>query len=314
LVPVFGAESHPFWQIDGTRGGRAVGIELDQHSGHVRVWCSLRLISDRFDILGGTADGTAFQLSEELMILSPTDPSAMWQLLPELARKEILDVLDPAWPSFSVASGRATLRRTALLPELDAVARIVHYLDRLLAIAAVLEQHWDPPPPPPPPPSLDHRDVAARAVGALDRMLARFHTEVIAAFPAADPLTESQAVVGRVVLLPPRAPSQWVMDFDIRVLHAGDVEQGWYFARANRPGFARVLRAAARYERATGSTLGDTPYRMIARITGPVIFPLDDRMNYGLAIDILGAAIGDRVFIDASTVVGDESLFEGEAS
>ena len=327
------------WHIAGTRGGRRVRIELNHMHGIFGVGCEIRTLGlESFDLRDEKnffASGDV-HVAERLKADSRWDAPALWHLLPDITRRAIIQLLDPESSSLSLRKGdvSALLGPLGLLRRPEAVPTILRDLDRLLAIAPVLEQCWDvdprtvgaspgggrppgrPAPPPPPPPAVEPRDpavIAARAAGAIERMLLRFQHERIEPFPTVDPLSERDSVKDRVVLLPPQAPSQWVPDLGHKVLHAGDVQRGWYFARSHLPGFARVLRAAARYERATRTRLHDTPYQVIARITGdPAMTVVGGKSHFGIEIDLLGAAIGDRVFIDATNVVGDESPFAGE--
>lgn len=327
------------WQIAGTRGGRRVRIELNHMHGIFGLACEIGTLGlESFDLRDDKnffAIGGVY-VSERLKADAMWDAPALWQLLPDLTRRAIIQLLAPESSALSLRQGEvsALLGPLGLLRQPDATPTILRDLDRLLAIAPVLEQYWDidprtvggglyggrppapPEPPPPPPPRIQPRDpdaIAARAAGAIERMLFRFQKERIEPFPTVDPLSQRDSVKDRVVLLPPQAPSRWVSDFGYKVLQAGDVERGWYFARSKLPGFARVLRAAERYERATNTELGDTPYQVVARITGdPSLIVVDGQAHFGIEIDVLGAAIGDRVFIDGTNVVDDESPFDGE--
>ncbi len=327
------------WQIAGTRGGRHVRIDLNHMHGIFGVMCEIRAIGlESFQLRDDKnffALGNVY-VADRLKADSMWDAPALWSLLPDITRRAIIQLLAPESSSFSLRKGKvsALLGPFGLLRQSEAVPTILRDLDRLLTIAPVLEQYWDveprtvgggrfggrPPepaaPPPPPPPKVEPRDpaaVAARAVGSIDRMLFRFQKQRLEPFPTVNPMSERDSVKDRVVLLPPQAPSQWVPDLGHKVLYAGDVQRGWYFARSHLPGFARVLRAAERYERATRTLLHDTAYQVVARITGgPALTVVDGKAHFGIEIDLLGAAIGDRVFIDATNLVGDESPFDGE--
>ena len=134
-------------------------------------------------------------------------------------------------------------------------------------------------------------------------------------FPTIDPMRgDLEAITGRVVLLPPVAPSAWVKDLGYKVVVAGDETVGWYFVPTKDPGLERVLRAASRYERATGTALGDAAYALIARITGkPRLAVVGGKGVVGLDLMALGALIGDRLFVDATVVVDGEARVAGEA-
>jgi hypothetical protein len=330
---------HITWHIAGTRGGRRVRIDLNHMHGIFGLACEIRSIGlESFQLRDDKNffARSGVHVSERLKADSMWDAPAIWQLLPDLTRRAIIQLLAPESSSLSLSKGEvsALLGPLGLLRQPDATQTVLRDLDRLLALVPVLEEYWDveprtvggglrggrppapPAPPSPPPPKVEPRDaaaVASRAVDAIDRMLFRFQRELIEPFPTVNPMSERESVKGRVVLLPSQAPSQWVSDLGYKVLYAGDVQRGWYFARSKLPGFARVLRAAERYERATRTRLDDTPYRVVARITGnPSLVVVDGKAHFGIEVDLLGAAIGDRVFIDATNLVGDESPFDGE--
>ncbi|MCA9679514.1 MAG: hypothetical protein KC464_31070, partial [Myxococcales bacterium] len=162
----------------------------------------------------------------------------------------------------------------------------------------------------------DPAAIAAAAPGAHAALIAAHTPAVMEPFPTIDPMRgDLEAITGRVVLLPPVAPSTWVKDIGYQVVAAGDATVGWYFVPTKDPGLDRVLRAASRYERATGTSLGDASYALIARITGkPRMAVVGGKGVVGLDLATLGALIGDRLFVDATVVVDGESRFAGESS
>jgi hypothetical protein len=135
------------WQIAGTRGGRRVRIELNHMHGIFGLACeigaigleSFELRDDRnFFAVGGV------YVSERLKADSMWDAPALWQLLPDLTRRAIIQLLDPESSALSLRQGEvsALLGPLGLLRQPDATPTILRDLDRLLAIVPVLEQYW----------------------------------------------------------------------------------------------------------------------------------------------------------------------------
>lgn len=344
LAPVVGGtlgevtDDRVSYPLAGTRGGRAVRVTLNELHGIFGVGCAVRqlavgrvTIHQEDSIFAGDAPYVA----PALRMRARTDEPALWALLPEPTRATLASMLAPASSSLSLDEAELSmlLGPAGLLARPDADAAILEALDRLLASAAAIEAAWDVEPgtvgsgrstyvaparrdePPPPRPVTGHDPAALRALArpAHDTMLARFAAELVPAFPAANAMREGMTMKGKVVALPPRAPSQWGEDWLKRTITAGEAEHRWYFLREDEPGFARALRAAERYERATGTKLGDAPYEVIARFTGePMIVVVGGKAEIGHKLALLGALVGDQVFVDATRIVGDDSPFEGE--
>ncbi len=327
------------WQIRGTRNGRNVRVELNEMHGVFEVACAVKelpigyvRIHEESSIFAGDTP----YIVERLKISVRGDEVALWGLLPDMTRMTLVDMLGSPSSSLSLDTKELAmmLGPLAILRDANAADVIVQQLDRMLALAAVIEDYWNvdptmvgtgrsthvPKPRPEPPRRLvlvearDAHDIAARALPARDAMLARLAADRIEPFPAANPLHDRARVKGRVVVLPAVAPNAWVSDSIHKVIVAGDTERGWYFASTNDAGFQRVQRAVERYERATGTKLGDAPYEVIGEITGnPSMVVVAARSaQIGLEIAVLGMLIGDRVFVDAATLEGSDSLFAGE--
>lgn len=343
LEPVLGgtlagpAEDRITWHIEGTRGGRAVQVELNEMHGIFGIACtiaelpvdSLRIEQEQSIFAGDTP-----YVAPTLKMSTSWDAKPLWELLPDTTRHLIVDMLEPASSSMTVRNEKLSmlLGPLALLRKPEAHDVIVRQLDRLLAIAAAIETSWnvDPRlvgagrsthvpklrPQPPPPLAVEPRDattISRLARPARDAMLERFAAERIEPFPAVSAMAGRDRVIGKVVLLPPQPPSAWVSDFAHKTIAVGEVEHGWYFVRADDPGFASVLRAVERYERATGSTLGDEPYEVIGRITGsPMMVVAAGKAQVGHKLELLGTLVGSRVFIDATQRSGTDSPFAGE--
>lgn len=328
------------WKIEGTRAGRAARVELDHMHGVFGIACEiadspvalLRIIDDRSIF----AVGDSPYITDKLKVHTRWDEKALWELLPDTTRHTLVDMLGSPSASFTLDKHEVSmlLGPLGMMREPDAADVIMRQLDRLIAIAPVLEDYWNVDPrtigagrsthvprpraapktqPPEPVVLREAADVAACALPARDALLARVAAERIEPFPAADPIRDGGDVKGRVVVLPPVPRSRWVKDFLKDTIVGGDAERGWYFARADDPGFARVLRAVERYERATRTRLDDAPYEIVARITGdPMMVVVDKQARTGHKLAVLGAMVGDRVFVDATAVDGDESRFAGE--
>jgi hypothetical protein len=157
--------------------------------------------------------------------------------------------------------------------------------------------------------------LAARGLRARDEMMARYADAILEPFPMVNP-RESLSVKDRVVVLPPVPPSRWHDWIGRKMLAAGnEFLGGWYFAHEDNSGLARVIRAVRRYEKATWTSLGDPPYAIIARLTGDSsVCHIGGVIILGLTVDILGALVGDRVFVDATHVIDGESPFIGEST
>jgi hypothetical protein len=347
LAPVLGGTLEPkvpgavHRAIAGTRGDRRVRVELNELHGIHLVACALRELPLRsYELHDADSmfarNGVA--VTERLKARTSYDAVALWALLPADTRGAIADLLAPAASSLTVSRGEisALLGPVGLVRAPDAAERVLASLDRLIPIAAVIEERWDvdpeivgrgfcaglpapapaavPPPPPPPVVRCDPDAVARAATRARAALEAVHAGAIIEPFPAIDPMTgDLAAIAGKVVRLPPTPPSHWAKDVGYRVVVAGDADRGWYFAPTKEPGLKRVLAATERYERATGVSLADEPYELVARVTGkPRLVVVDGKGRFGLDVATLGAQIGDRLFVDATAVANGEARFAGE--
>ncbi|MBA3463705.1 MAG: hypothetical protein H0T46_27360 [Deltaproteobacteria bacterium] len=343
LEPVLGgelagpAEDQITWHIDGTRGGRTVQVELNEMHGIFGIACNveeLPIETLRIEEEQSIFSGDTPYIAPKLKMSTPWDAKPLWERLPDTTRHMIVEMMESPSSSMAVRNGRLSmlLGSVGLLRQADAHVVIVRQLDRLLAIAPAIETSWNvdprfvgagrsthvpkPQPQPVAPLAVETRDattISQRAQPARDAMLERFAAERIETFPAASAMSERDRVIGKVVLLPPQPPSAWVSDFTHKTIAVGEAEHRWYFARADEPGFTRVLRAVERYERATGTKVDDEPYEVIGRITGePMMVVAAGKAQVGHKLEMLGALVGSRVFIDATQREGADSLFAGE--
>lgn len=334
-------EDHITWAMTGTRGGRAVKIKLNHMHGIYGVECELRelplrsiRIMEENHVFAGSRDP---HITKQLKVSTIWDGGAFWQLLPEPTRRAIEELLAPPSSSLYLQQGAIStlLGPGGLLRSPEAMATILRSLDQLLEIAPILEAHWDvepekvgggmgggrlpepPEPPKPPPPRVEPRDpamIASLAIPARDAMLARVAENRIEPFPAGNPMIDTPRVAGRTVVLPPLLRSSWVSDWTYPTMAFGGEGRGWYFARSDAEGFARLLRAVERYEKATGTKGVDYAYEVIGRISEMPMLVVAGASGaqFGFGLEILGAYLVDHVFIDATQVVDGESHFEGE--
>lgn len=343
LEPVLGgklagpASDQITWHIEGTRGGRTVQVDLNEMHGIFKIACTVDEVpieTVRIEEEQSIFAGDTPYIAPKLKMSTRWDAKPLWLLLPDTTRHTIVDMLAPPSSSMTLRGPKLSmlLGPVALLRQADAHDVIVRQLDRLLAVAPAIETYWNidpklvgagqsthvpkPPPQPPAPLPVEARDattISGRARPARDAMLERFAGERVETFPAVSAMRERDRVVGKVVVLPPQSPSAWVSDFAHKAIAVGEAEHCWYFVRTDDPGFARVLRAVERYERATGTAVGDEPYEVIARFAGePMMVVAAGKAQVGHKLELLGALVGNRVFIDATQVVGDDSLFAGE--
>jgi hypothetical protein len=360
--PVTSRYHVPWRYIDGKRADRAVRVSLNERHGHFEVVvriaelpvspCESRTAEIRLE-----CEPSVFLLDDpyvapNLKMGTRWDALPLWSLLPEATRSTIDEMLMPPGSSMILDGNQLAMEimRFELLHQADADAGVIRELDRLLAIARVIEECWkvDPllvgagrsthirsvpasapvsaantpprrrPQPPEPPPRpvkpCDPVTISTLARPARDAMLQRFASERIESFPAKNAMTDYMWIKDKVVLLPARRPSTWITGrFGDTLIALGDEPNCWYFMSADDPGFSRVLRAAKRYELATGRVLGDEPYEVIAQLTGkPASARVAGNLEVGHKLAMLGALIGDHVFVDATEIVGHHSLFAGE--
>ena len=325
------------WRVAGRRGERDVVVTLNHLHGIYGLECAVRELGvGRVDLRD---DRSIFATSRQPHVAgrikaeTAWDAAGLWQLLPGPTRAAITSLLDGESSALSLrpATLDALLGPAGVLRRPDAVDVIVRDLDRLLAIAQAMEAAWDvdpaargvgrrvwaPEPAPPPPPPVAPRDaavIASLARPARDALVARHAADTIALFPAADPLRGRLTVEARVVVLPPVPPSRWVPDGGLhRVAAVGSVDDGWYFPRTDGDGFARALAAVERYQRATSSTVGDAPWELVGQLTGaPKLVVVEGSARFGLDVAVLGALIGELLFVDTTRIVDGISPYTGE--
>ncbi len=157
-------------------------------------------------------------------------------------------------------------------------------------------------------------EVAEKATRARAAFLERFKKEMIAAFPTIDPIrVDYRGRVGKIVELEPIRNRDWISEATHNYL-VKTGEGGGYIVDCESPAAQRMFLAARRYERLVKPNL--TPeYSIIGRIqSDPRMLVIGGRVLKGLQLEILGASVGDKMFVDLTRTNGKESLFEGEES
>jgi hypothetical protein len=127
-------------------------------------------------------------------------------------------------------------------------------------------------------------------------------TDKIEPFPAIDPVTgDKKKVVGKALILPKLTNKNFLMVAGKCYMAAGERKTGYYFIDCLSPGAQRMLSAAERYKRLVTPTLATT-YEMVARISDKahmIVVP-DGKPVGGMLLDIIGATVGDKMFVDTS--------------
>jgi hypothetical protein len=171
-----------------------------------------------------------------------------------------------------------------------------------------------------PPDALDFRQVEAErvaqvarvAAGAWKACLAAHDGEVLHEIPTVDPLRgDSSLVSGKLVMLPPIPPTQWVVSVDRNFLWS-EQNRTWFFLLADAPGMRRVFLAQQRYKRLVTPRIRDT-YALVGRVLpDPRMVVMNGRGVAGFEVEPLAVLVDTSMFVDLSVVSNDESPFAGE--
>lgn len=155
--------------------------------------------------------------------------------------------------------------------------------------------------------------VAKSATAAREAFLAVRKQDIVEPFPATDPIDgDIEKVRGKIVILAKMTNRDWISEGGHGYLVAGDRKRGFYFVDSMSPAFGRVLTAARRYHELVSPKLGET-YALVARITGePSLRYLGDIAVPGLDLEVIGATVGDGMFVDLTVVEDGESPFAGQ--
>ncbi|MBI2900693.1 MAG: hypothetical protein HYY17_10955 [Planctomycetes bacterium] len=156
-------------------------------------------------------------------------------------------------------------------------------------------------------------EIATAGRKAREEFLRAGAAQRIEPFPAIDPIRgDREKVAGKVVLLPPIPPRDWVMDGPKAYLFSGDRDRGFYFVDTRDPGIARVFEACYRYKKRVTPRLDET-YTIVGRIRAePKMLVIQNKAQTGLAVEVLAAAVGEAMFVDATVIKDKISAFAGE--
>jgi hypothetical protein len=156
-------------------------------------------------------------------------------------------------------------------------------------------------------------EIKAAAGTAREAFLAARKKDVIEPFPAVDPIDgDVEKVKGKIVVLPAMTNRDWISEGGHGYLVAGDRQRGYYFVDSRAPAFVRVLLAEYRYKEQVSPTLGNT-YALIGRVTGaPSLRYLGDFAVSGLEVEVIGATVGDAMFVDVASGDEKEARFAGQ--
>jgi hypothetical protein len=157
-------------------------------------------------------------------------------------------------------------------------------------------------------------EITKAAGTAREAFLEARRKEIIEPFPAVDPIEgDIEKVKGKIVVLPKMGNRDWISEGGHGYLVAGDRSRGYYFVDSRAPAMVRVFTAAYRYQELVSPKLDET-YALVVRITGdPSLRYLGDFAVTGLDVEVIGATVGDAMFVDV-TVVDEkkESRFAGQ--
>jgi hypothetical protein len=156
------------------------------------------------------------------------------------------------------------------------------------------------------------RRVADAGAAAWQAFLDASTAETVPAFPAPDPFREDLSpVVGKLVVLPPVGPGDWLVNVGTTYLAATD-RSSWYFVAAQSPAMRRVFDAQYRYQRLVSPDL-DERVALVGRILpGPRMMVANERTVAGLEVEPLAALMGQTLFVDPSVLRDGTSPFAGE--
>ncbi|HKX39421.1 MAG TPA: hypothetical protein VJN20_12255 [Burkholderiales bacterium] len=153
--------------------------------------------------------------------------------------------------------------------------------------------------------------VAAAAAAAWQDFRDQRAAEIIPAFPSVNPLRDDcSKLAGKLVVLPPIAPRDWLVSIDATFLSA--VQDGyWYFAPLASPAMRRLYGALNRYRRFVSPDIREE-IALVGRILPePRMMAARGRTAAGLEVEPLAALVGGAMFVDLTA--GDEPPFAGEA-
>jgi hypothetical protein len=261
--------------------------------------------------------------------MGPTGPDALatdgfdgpWSSWYEKRVFDWESVLDGGW------QGRLNTRRT-LADHLEHGAR-VEFLGRTYpgAFADIVRADWDavrsslegtrytlsPD-------ALDFRQIEEERTAQVTRIaadawaafLAAHDGKVLHEIPSIDPLRDDRsAVSGKLVVLPPIPPAQWVVSVDRSFLWS-EQNRTWIFVPADAPGMRRAFLAQQRYKRLVTPRIRDT-YAVVGRVLpDPRMVVMGGAGVAGFEVEPIALLADNAMFVDLSVVREGESPFAGE--
>jgi hypothetical protein len=171
-----------------------------------------------------------------------------------------------------------------------------------------------------PPEALDFRQleeerakqVASAAAVGWKGFLAQRAADLVGASVSIDPIRGDRSQVsGKLVALPPIAPSQWVVSINRNFL-SSEQNGVWYFVPTDSPGMQRSFVALQRYKRYVSPKIRDE-FAVIGRILpDPRMMIVRGRGVAGFELEPIGVLAGNAMFVDLTVVRDDVSPFAGE--
>lgn len=170
------------------------------------------------------------------------------------------------------------------------------------------------------PGALDYREledervkqISAAANASWQKYVADHAADIIPAFPSVDPFREDRShLVGKLVVLPPIGPRDWLVSIDVNYLSSHQ-DGYWYFAAAASLPMRRVFDAMYRYARFVSPNIRET-IAVIGRILpDPLMLAANGRTAAGLQIEPVAALMDEAMFVDLGVDQNGESPFAGE--
>jgi hypothetical protein len=161
----------------------------------------------------------------------------------------------------------------------------------------------------------EERVQCATALGqkAWDDFLARNGPQTVPAFPAIHPVRDDPSqLAGKLIVLPPIRPSNWLSQAGKTFFAFGSSSDGWYFADAESPASQAMLLALERYRRLVTPNV-DESYTIVARILPAVDLRVVSGVGYyGLQVEIAAALVGGAMFVDVTKRQDTHAAFAGE--
>jgi hypothetical protein len=154
------------------------------------------------------------------------------------------------------------------------------------------------------------KQVAAAAGAAWNAFREKRAAEIIPAFPSVNPFRDDcSRLAGKLVVLPPIGPREWLVSIDATFLAASQ-DGYWYFAPLAGPAMRRLFGALSRYRRFVSPDIREEIAFVGRILPEPRMMTARERTVAGLEIEPLAALVGGAMFVDLTA--GDESPFAGE--